>query len=241
MAYAFGSDSCGYGQAAGSGSTITTVDTITVAQHDTIFVWLMVTGAHTFTVTDNFSNAYSLVGSVINEGSSTSTAALFICRDSNSTGVCSPVATIDSAATNRDMVIGTISGLSTSATISQNGANPVMTAGTDALASAAATPSAQPAIVLGFHWNAYNITTSVGTGFTQAPEQHAGNTKGAFSGGHYVCVEHKRVTSTSATAATFTSAGSVNGCCVAELIIPEIGAGGGGGGASNSVRNVVMT
>lgn len=225
MAFTWGSDSCGYGGAAASASTIATVQTITVAVHDTIFAWFMVTGVRTFTVTDNFSNIYSLVGSVITESSSGNCAALYVCRDSNSSGACSVTVTINAAATNRSMCIGCITGLSNSATATTDGgANPVMTAGADAVTTTSTAPTTQPAIVLGFQWNAYNITTSIGTGFTQAPEQALGNTKGTYFGGEYILVEYKRVTSTSATPATFTSAGSVNGCAVIELIIPESGA-----------------
>lgn len=228
MAYAFGSDSVGYGQLSGSGTTIPAIDTVTVALHDTIFVWCSVVGAHTFSCADNFTNTYALVGSVISEVSSGSSMALFICRDSNSAGVCSPLITIDSAAIDRNMVIGAISGLSTSLAILQNTSNPVMTAGTDGVSSASATPSAQPAIVLGFLWDGYNIAPAIGTGFTIAPEQEAGLNPAAYAGGYWGIVEHKRVTSLAATPVTFTMAtGDAHGCAVLELIIPEIGASGG--------------
>lgn len=228
MAYAFGSDSVGFGGGTGSATTITTGQTITVAVGDTIFAWFMVdTGGHTFTVADNFLNNYVIVGSTI-AASGPGTAALYICRGSNSAGTCSITVTIDTAATNRSMSIGTISGLSTSATLSQNTANVVMTAGTDGLTTVTAAPSAQPAIVLGFQWNYFNNTMSVGTGFTVAPGGALAN--GLYFGGQLNCIEHKRVTSTAATAATLTvGAGNANGAALVELIIPETGAGGGGG------------
>lgn len=229
MAYAFGTGSCGWGGASATSTTIATdaAGHITVAVGDMIFAWFIVDGlSHTFTVTDNFSNTYTLVGSVINETSSVSSAALYICRNSNSAGSCSVTVTINSTAINRSLIIGSINGLSTSAAIAQNTALVTMAAGTDAVSTASATPSAQPAIVLGFQWNMYSYATAPGTGFTAAPAGTSGN-PGAFFGGAYVCVEHKRVTSTAATPATFTiTTPTSNGCTLAELIIPETGGGG---------------
>lgn len=233
MAYAFGSDSVGWGGGTGSSTTLGTDATghITVAAGDTIFAWFIVDGAgHTFTVTDNFTNTYAIVGAPI-AASGPGTAALYVCRGSNSSGNCAVTVTIDTASTNRSMAIGTISGLSTSASISQNNANVVMTAGTDGMTTASATPSAQPAIVLGFQWNYFSVTMTVGTGFTVAPGGALAN--GLFFGGQFNCIEHKRVTTTSATPATWTpGAGNANGAALVELIIPETGAGGGGGTAT---------
>lgn len=236
MAYVFGSNSMGYGQAAVTGTTITAVDTIATLLHDTILVWCSVVGVHTFTCADNFLNTYTLVNSVIAESSSTSSMALFICRDCNTAGTCSPVITIDSTAIDRNMQIMAITGLSNSAALSSAVSNPVMTAGTDAVVSGNVTPAAQPAIVLGFLWDGYNIAPAAGTGFTLAPQQEAGLNPGGYAGGYQAITEHKRVTSTAATNATFTMAsGSPNGCAVLALAIPEPIVAGGGGPPQNKL------
>lgn len=223
MAYAFGANSMGYGQLAASGTTIPAIDTITTLLHDTVLVWCSVTGVHTFTCADSLSNTYAQVGSTINEASSGSSMALFICRDS-AAGTCSPTITIDSAATNRNMQIMAITGLSTSLALSSAASNPVMTAGTDGVVAGTVTPSAQPAIILGFMWDGYTIAITAGTGYSLAPQQEAGLNPGQYAGGYDAITIHKRVTSTSGVAPTFTMAsGSANGCAVMALAIPEIG------------------
>src|SRR6185312_8664064 len=106
MAYAFGSDTPGFGGSSSSASTITTTQSITVAQHDLIWAWIIVAVQnHTFTVTDNFSNTYAQV-QIGNDASGDQTWALFVCRDSNSAGTCTPTTTINSAAAYQSMVIG---------------------------------------------------------------------------------------------------------------------------------------
>lgn len=248
MAYAFGTKSVWGGGGSPSGTTIVPdATTFTVALHDLIFVFASVVdlgGTLTMSVTDNFSNTYVQVGSTVRPpGGANITAALFICRDSNLAGACTPTVTISAATTGRSMQCGSISGLSTSLATSTNGGESISyVSGTDTLVSATATPSAQPAIVLGFQSNVDNIAATAGTGMTAAPQGGAGYNPGLFFGNQYLSVIHKRVTSTAAVGVNYSmaSSGTVQ-AAVITLIVPEIGASGGGGpAASNSVRNVVM-
>lgn len=230
MAYAFGTKSVWGGGGSASGSTIVPDSTtFTVALHDLIFVHAFVvdlTGTLTMSVADNFSNTYVQVGSTLRP-TGNYTTALFICRDSNSAGACTPTVTISAATTGRSMQCGSISGLSTSLATSTNGGEALaITSGTDTLVSSLAVPSGQPAIVLGFQANVDNIAATAGTGMTAAPQGAAGYNPASYFGNSYLSIVHQRVTSTSAVGVKYSMAGTTtpDKASVFTLIVPETGA-----------------
>ncbi len=95
--------------------------------------------------------------------------------------------------------------------------------GTDAVSSGNATPTSQPAFLVGGTWDVTGITQqpAAGTGFTLAGR--AGN--GTLN---TMAFEYKRITSTSAVAATFTNPGGDTFWITHAAIFTETAGGGGG-------------
>lgn len=191
-------DSAANAGASASGSSISVSRTYTGGER--AVVWVTVGGATTITVTDG-TNTYSAVGSqvVANSGD---VQAVFECA-SCTAGTFTVSANFGTANAFRGIAVHRFSGLTGSGSLVGQ-AQTAPGTGADGLTSTNLTPASQPALLLGISTDYNGFTVNVGTGFTSS----AVYTNIDTANGSYTVSETKRLTSTSAVAATFTATSS---------------------------------
>jgi hypothetical protein len=231
-----------------SGGTIGATGTLTVGGRAPILIVGAGFSDLVSGVSDGTSNSYSHVtgGSLANPGSSGLFYSLWECKNIVTGGSQTVTATYSSAVTQRAIAVVVATGLDTSAAAAINTtANITPGNGTDIITSGTATPGAQPAMVLGF---AQDVTAdfsslTAGTGFTS----HSLPNFSLINSGCIAICEDKRVTSTSAVAATFsTAAGGGDDYAALVYIVPETSTGNtgitpGAGSATCTGNTAIVT
>lgn len=191
-------DSAANAGASASGASISVSRTYTGGER--AVVWVTVGGATTITVTDG-TNTYTQVGSqvVANSGD---VQAVFECA-SCAAGTFTVQANFGTSNAFRGIAVHRFSGLTGSGAL-VGAAQTAPGTGADGLSSGNLTPASQPALLLGVSTDYNGFTVNVGTGFTSSAVYTSVNT----ANGSYTTSETKRLTSTSAVAATFTATSS---------------------------------
>lgn len=217
MAYGFGATT-DVG-ASGSGTTQTLPVTYTV--HDRAEVYITYgTGTPVSESLSDGTNTYSLVKQA-SDTTNNQTSSTYECKDCAS-GSFTITCTLGSSQPYRNICCTNYTSLDNSAANTNNGtnnANPGSAA--DAVTSTTATPGSQPAMVFGISMDSSGGESSLaaGTGFTNRGTM--ANTETAF--GSKTRIEDKRVTSTSAVAATFTAGTGAGRFLTFVTIVPESG------------------
>lgn len=191
----------------GSSSTIATGNTdaaLTAGSVVYFCVGYNAASARTITLADGLGNTYVSDGNI--RDTTTQIGIIWGHGVIDTGGIADLVATFSAAVSSRSIVLAEYSGIDTTTpfvtgeTASQNQATPGT--GTDGLSSTNITPGGQPAALIGLSFDIIAANTpSAGTGFTDR------GSLWPFGGGAgYARLEDKRLTSTSAVAATFTAA-----------------------------------
>lgn len=191
-------DSAANAGASASGSSITVSRTYTGGER--AVVWVTVGGATTITVTDG-TNTYTQVGSQV-VASYGDVQAVFECL-SCAAGTFTVQANFGTANAFRGIAVHRFSGLTGSGSLVGQ-AQTAPGTGADGLTSTNLTPASQPALLLGISTEYNGTTVNVGTGFSLSAVYSNVDT----ANGSYTASETKRLTSTSAVAATFTATSS---------------------------------
>lgn len=191
-------DSAANAGASASGSSISVSRTYTGGER--AVVWVTVGGATTITVTDG-TNTYSAVGSQVTANSG-DVQACFECANC-AAGTFTVQANFGTANAFRGIAVHRFSGLTGAGSLVGQ-AQTAPGTGADGLTSTNLTPASQPALLLGVSTDYNGSTVNVGTGFTSS----AVYTNVDTANGSYTTSETKRLTSTSAVAATFTATSS---------------------------------
>ena len=184
--------------ASASGSSISTSRTYTGGER--AVVWVTAGGATTITVTDG-TNTYTQVGSQV-VASYGDVQACFECANC-AAGTFTVQANFGTANAFRGIAVHRFSGLTGSGSLVGQ-AQTAPGTGADGLTSTNLTPASQPALLLGISTEYNGTTVNVGTGFSLSSAYTSVNT----ANGSYTTSETKRLTSTSAVAATFTATSS---------------------------------
>lgn len=218
MAYAF-VGSLADAAATGSSTTIA-LSSLVIGTGEVlrIFVtWASSGGTTVSSLSDGGTNTYSRVAGPVFD---TSGPAAFEIWEAKNTvgGTFTLTATFDGSRSYRGIGVARYSGLDVGAS-AQSVSNKQTNAATstDAVTSTTLTPAAQPGMLCGICFDAYNRTLTAGTGFTS---------RGNFSAmastlAAKVQVEDMAITSTSAVAATFTINNATNRCATFAIYTLE--------------------
>jgi len=221
MAYGFGATTDVATTSAGTSQTLS----VTYSLHDRAELYITYGNgsAVSETVSDG-TNTYALVKQISDAGNGQSSST-YECKDCAS-GSFTITVTLGSSLPYRNIVSTTYTSLDNSAANANNGKNNIAPfGGADTVTSQTATPGSQPAMVMGYSMDTSGSETSLaaGTGFTNRGTM--ANTETAI--GVKTRIEDKRVTSTSAVAATFTPGSGAGNFNTFVVIVPESGGGGG--------------
>lgn len=170
-------------------------------------------------------NTYTQVGSTQSDATAGQSMALFECKSATG-GTYTFTASYNPGQFAVGIAIRAYAGLDGAVSATDALSNPTNPGtGTDALATSNITPGSQPGLVFGATMDVSGgETVSAGTGFTSRGTFAQWNTQ--FGVG--TMSEDKRVTSTSATNATFTTTPGTARFLSLVAFVPETGAGGGG-------------
>jgi hypothetical protein len=198
----------------------------TIVTGDHVYVWTTRGGASTETITDG-TNTYTLVPSAQITGGGGDIVSVY--ESVNVTGgTFTFTQTLGTSLAFRGMGVIRGTQLVTSASQGVGQSQVAPTTGADATTSTNLTPATQPGALLGISIVFSGTAIAAGTGFTDLGTFTSSDT----TNGNITRIEHKRLTATSAVAATFTSA--VNNSVVSIAIFTaEAAAGGGGAGQRN--------
>lgn len=225
MAYSFGSTTDVATSSSGTSQTLSV--TYTAGQRAMIYLSYGTDAAVTVTISDG-TNTYALVKKVT-DSSNTETGIVYEVLNCSG-GTFTITVTLSTAQPYRNIVCTTYTSLDNTAANANNGTNNIAPgSGAGGVSSGTATPGSQPAIVFGYAMDTSGTESSLsadtGAGFTSRGTM--ANTETAI--GVKTRIEDRRVTATTAVAATFT-AGSGGGRFFSfVVIVPESGGGGGGG------------
>jgi hypothetical protein len=202
--------------ASSSGASISVSSTFAAGETPIVLIeWAANTG--TVTPTDGTNDAkYAQIGSyVVATTGGPRTIGVFWAPGATP-GTYTVLGTFNSNRLGRRIAVVKVSGLAGSGAVGA-GQNQAAVSGTDALSSGNVTPPSQPALLLALCSTLTNASAvSAGTGFTGLGSLASWD---AF-GNNRSQLEHKRLTSTSAVAATATPAASDDGLSFA-VVIPE--------------------
>jgi hypothetical protein len=213
-----------YGNDAGGTTTSTTVAiSSTTSAGDGVGVWVK-WGASTGTVSSvsDGTNTYTAVANTLCRNTDNGhSEQLFYCPNLPA-GTRTITATFSVTQTNRDIAYARFTGADTAAAAQTGAANfqvsPGPGTGTDAVTSGNMTPTSQPGAVWGVSVNHIAASTiNAGTGYTSL------GTLTAYNGlqGDNSLNEWKRITSTSAVAATFTATSASEEFDTVAMIVSE--------------------
>lgn len=177
------------------------------------------------TITDTNGNTWNKIGTGEAGGVSGMYYNLFECKNVTVAGSTQITVNLSSSVTQRGIAGMEVSGLHTSDAVQDSNYN-FLTApgtGTDAITSGTITPTSQPALVFAFAQDSGNSDPiTAGTGFTF----YACPNCSVINGSSQTYVGEKRVTSTSATAATGTTAFGSHSFEAIGAIVAEATGGG---------------
>lgn len=208
--------------ATGSSSTITVAISNTQAGAALSLFVICASGQTVSSVTDTQGNTYVVKDTVVEPTNGLRETSVIAANIAGGASANTITVNFSAAVTNRAVIAGEVRGLTTSpynASGGQNQGGGGPGTGTDAVSTGNVTPTAQPALVYALGMACGNNTMSAGTGFS------LGSQATILSAAVSYATESKRITSTSAQAATFTQSSALRTLAL-QMVLTEQTSGG---------------